>query len=286
MNRCRPLLISLFCLCLIVSCQLVDRLFNGDVLARSGKDVLYSREVLDLLPKGCSPEDSAHIIRQYIDSWATRCLLLDQAENRLSKEERNIDRELEELRTHLLVYRYEMLYVDSKLDTMITGQECQDYYQENPQNFISDTYVITCRYVGISLSSPNLQVVKKLFFSDGQDDLEELKKVCYSSADKFFCYDDWISLEDISRELGQSLSHCEDILNGSDRIIIERDGTLQMVYVTAKVSPGQVSPFSYCREKIEDIILSRRKQELLTNLERNLLNEAKSSGKLIIYKSE
>lgn len=286
MKRCGRVLILLLCLCPVVSCRLVDRFFNGDVLARAGKDVLYSGEVLDLIPKGCSPEDSAHFVRQYIDSWATGCLLMDQAENRLSKEELNIDRELEELRNQLLVYRYEMHYVDSKLDTMITEQERQDYYRENPQSFLTDTYVITCRYVGISLSSPNLQVVKKLFFSDEQEDLEELKKVCYSSADRFFCYDDWISLENISRELGESLPYCENILNGSDRIIIEKDGTLQMVYVTSKVSPGQVLPFPYCREKIADIILSRRKQELLTNLERNLLNEAKSSGNLTIYKSE
>jgi len=277
---------TLFCLFLVASCQLVDRFFKGDVLARAGKDVLYSQQVLDLLPKDCSPEDSAHIVMQYIDFWATRRLLLNQAENRLSKDELNTTRELEALRTDLLVYRYEMHYVDSKLDTMITEQECQEYYDDNPHGFVSDTYVITCRYVKIALSSPNLQVVKRLFVSDDQDDLEELKKVCYSSADRFFCYDDWISLEIIAQELGQSLSYCEGVLKESDIITMESDGMLQMVYLTGKVSPGQISPFSFCREKIADIILSRRKQELLTNLERNLLNEAKSSGKLTIYKTK
>lgn len=286
MKRLHLLSVPLVCLCLTASCQLVDRLIYGDVLARAGKEVLHSSEVLSLLPKGCSPVDSAHFVRQYVDAWATRFLLLEKAEDKLSKEDLNTDRELEELRTDLLVYRYEMLYVDSKLDTMITQEECLDYYQEHQQAFTADTYVITCRYVRISPSSPNLQIVKKLFFSDRPDDLESLGEVCYSSADKFFCYDDWISLEVMATELGRSLPWCENALKSSNRIEVANEGYLQMVYVTSKVAPGQVAPFQFCRERIEDIILSRRKQELITNLERNLLNDAKSSGKLTVYSGE
>ena len=37
------------------------------------------------------------------------------------------------------------------------------------------------------------------------------------------------------------------------------------------------------REKIKDIVINRRKQELVLSLERNLLNDAINSNKLIIY---
>ena len=52
-------------LCLSVSsCRLYDGLFNGDVVARAGKDVLYRSEVEALNISGFSPEDSAAMVER------------------------------------------------------------------------------------------------------------------------------------------------------------------------------------------------------------------------------
>jgi len=277
-------LILLALLTTMTSCRLIDRIFNGDVIARVGGDVLYEYQVAELLPKDCSPEDSAHIVRQFIDSWATQRLILRQAEQNLSKEDRNIGKEMEELRRDLLAYRYEMKYVDTHLDTLITDSECEVYYRDNAQNFTADTYIIKCRYVKIPSSSPNLDLVSKLCRSDVQEDLVELDDICFSSAEKYFRYDDqWISLSMIAPELGESLSYCEGELSRSNSLSLKKEGYVYLLYVTSRVNPGETVPLEYCQEHIREIILSRRKQELVSSLERNLLVDAKSSGFLTIY---
>jgi hypothetical protein len=49
------------------------------------------------------------------------------------------------------------------------------------------------------------------------------------------------------------------------------------------IPEGEIAPYEYSREKIKDIVINRRKQELVLSLERNLLNDAINSNKLIIY---
>ena len=48
------------------------------------------------------------------------------------------------------------------------------------------------------------------------------------------------------------------------------------------IKPGEVTPFEYNSEKIKEIIISRRKQELLLNLQRDILNDALNNNKLKI----
>ena len=103
----------------VSSCRLYDTLFKGDVVARAGKDVLYRSDIERLGINGFSPEDSIRMVERYIHAWAKDRLLLDMAESRLSKADRDVTSQLEEYRRQLLVYRYEQQYVEQRLDTAV-----------------------------------------------------------------------------------------------------------------------------------------------------------------------
>ena len=57
----------------------------------------------------------------------------------------------------------------------------------------------------------------------------------------------------------------------------------QMAFVAEMLDKGEVAPLEYCETKIKDIIISARKQNLVMELERELLDEALESGKFVIY---
>lgn len=280
----RRLTIIVVCMLALASCQLIDRVFKGEVVARVGKSVLYESEVIGLVPKNSTPEDSTHIIEQYIYSWATQQLLLSKAEDKLTKEDRNVDKELADLRRTLLVYRYEKLFVDQRLDTLITEDECEAYYKQYPQSFIASTSIVKARYVKINNSSPNLQSIKALYRSYSEDDTANLKDLCYSSADIFSDFDNaWIPVDIIAKELEEEPSACEKIFDSNNYIEKNYGGFTHLVSISERVRPGEASPYEYCVAKIREIILSKRKQELIAGLERNLLNDAISSKQLHIY---
>ena len=278
----RVLCILMLCLS-VSSCRLYDRLFKGDAVARVGKDVLYRSDIEKLNIDGFSPEDSIRMVERYIQSWAKDRLLVDMAESHLSKADRDVAAQLEEYRQQLLVFRYEQQYVEQRLDTVISESEYREFYEANPNSFVTHVPLMRGTYIKISDNSPNLNPVKSLYRARVQEDRDRLGQLCYSSAEKYYILDEWVSLAVMAEDMGMDVSELSRVLD--DRSWMERSsmGYTYLISVSAYVPTGAVAPYEYCRERIRDVILSRRKQDLITSLERNLLNDAIGSDKLIIY---
>ncbi len=271
-------------LLLLSSCQVYDRIFKGDVVARVGKEVLYVSDIKDLGIKGFSPEDSLQIVQRYVYSWAKSRLLVDMAESHLSKADRDVSAQLEEYRQQLLVYRYEQKYVQNRLDTLITEDEYLQYYQSNPESFYAQTPLIRGLYIKISNNSPNIKMIKSLYRTQNEDERDRLAELSYVSAEKSsFFYDTWMSINVLSQRLDISQGEIQSRFDSHNFMEKSYMGYTYLIYAREYISKGDLLPYEYCRSSIRDIILSKRKQELITSLERNLLNDAISSNKLILY---
>ena len=158
---------------LAVSCQMVHRvtdsaaeLFGDAVVARVGDHRLMRSELADYIPAGVSSEDSLGLAQQYIKAWAEELLFLDMAESRLSKEEQDVSKELEEYRRTLLKYRYEERYINERLDTLISDEDVRNYYQTHTDKFLLDRPLLKTRYMIIPADSRSLKKIKELMSSD------------------------------------------------------------------------------------------------------------------------
>lgn len=279
----RTLLSLLMVLCL-GSCAFIDSVLNGDVVARVGTNVLYRKDIAGLVPKGTSPEDSASIVTKYINSWAKKKILLSNAETRLSREDMDIAQELDDYRTALLVYRYEKLYLEKNLDTLISEQESRAYYDAHKKNYRSQSSLVKARFIKINTTSPQCRVVKLLYKSLKMEDLDRVSEVAGESADKYSDFNmEWTPLSIIARELGEELSVCERILKDQSYIEMEKGNFTYLVKVYDMVKAGEITPYDYNLNLVKESILSKRKQELISDLEQNLLEEALNNNKLVIY---
>lgn len=271
------------CLVLFSSCRLYDRIFNGEVVARVGTHVLYEGDIDKLNITGFSPEDSARMVTQYIHSWAKNNLLLDLAQTHLSKSDRDVEKQLEEFRQQLLVFRYEKQYVEQRLDTTFTELELIEYYEKNTSSFILTLPLVKCKIIKIAQNSPYFSQIKSLYRSPKEVDMLRLEELCYSSAEFYQLYPDWVTLDIVAQKVETDLRSCENILSNGSYSEISANGYSYLISITDIIDKGEIAPFEYSREKIKDIILNHRKQELISSLERNLLNDAIGSNKLIIY---
>ena len=267
----------------ISSCRLYDSLFKGDVVARAGRDVLYRSDVDALNITGFSPEDSARIVERYIVSWAKSRLLLDMAQSQLSKADRDVEAQLEEYRQQLLVYRYEQQYVEQRLDTAVTDQEYMDFYEANPASFVAHVPLMKGWYIKVSDDSPNLNPIKSIYRSRVEEDRDRLGQLCYTSAEKYYFFENWVGLDAVVEGTGLDVQELARVLD--NRSFIEKNflGYTYLISVDDYVPAGSLAPYEYCRERIRNHILNRRKQELIASLERNLLNDAIVSEKFVIY---
>ena len=62
----------------------------------------------------------------------------------------------------------------------------------------------------------------------------------------------------------------------------DSSGKMNVAYIEDYIAAGDRAPLEYCRERIKDIIVSVRKQTLINNLERELLDDARAKGKFEI----
>ena len=78
-----------------------SELFRGEAVAKVGNHKLYRNQLQSYIPTGVSPEDSASLAASYIKAWAEDLLLLDMAEEQLSKEDKDVSQDLEEYRREM-----------------------------------------------------------------------------------------------------------------------------------------------------------------------------------------
>ena len=273
---------------LLCGCNIINSLVHDDqVVARVGGERLYLSELNNYIPDGSSPEDSTAIALQYINSWATEHLYVRTAESRLTKEEKNVDKELEAYRRSLLRYRYEQRYINDRLDTLITQQQLEEYYASHAATLELQRPILKVRFVDIMADSPNYKEIIEKLSSEGGQALKDLDSLAYVSAPRFFDNSNtWMDAAVLAREFGTDwstmLSKLKDkyiIFNYADR------GETRAAYVFAIQTKGQ-APLEFCRAAIRDNILSERKRELLKNLEQDLLKNAQEKKVFVIYENE
>ena len=274
-------------LALLSSCSFVERVFHDRKdrpVARVGSDVLYQSHLAKLIPQGVSPEDSAKMARQYINTWAKGKLMILQAEEHLSKEAKDVTDEVAEFRQNLLSFRYEKLYIESRLDTLVTESEAKEYYEAHPALFTFPYSMVKARVIRISKRSPYYDLIKSAAGAETEEDVAALEDLCYASAEKYVDFGkNWVPVSALARELSMEPAACERELVWYRSFEKEVDGQNDLVYILGRVAPNQPSPFEYNEEKIRELLISKRKQEILSTLERELFEDAKQNGKLIIY---
>ena len=267
------------------SCRAISSfLGSDDVVAVVGSDKLLREDIEALIPKGLSPEDSLRLASQYINSWASERVYLKIAEEQLSKSEKDVTKELEEYRRSLLKYRYEQLYVNERLDTAVSAAVIEAYYESHKDKFVLERPVVKARFVNISADSPSLKPIRKLMSSGEANDLIEADSIAFSSAVKFTTWaDNWIDVNVLAREY--SMDHAAMLAKMNKRWIedVDTTGYVRLTYVSDIMQKGQIAPVEYCQENIKNIIISSRRQSLLLNLERDLLNDARENGDFKIY---
>ena len=271
---------------MFASCKAIsDFLDKGEVVARVGEAKLMMEELQKVIPNGISPEDSILLAKQYINSWALDHVYMEVAETQLSEAERDVSQELETYRRSLLKYRYEQLFVNQRIDTLVSEEQIIEFYEKNSDRFILRQPVVKARFMSIKSDSPNLKMIQKKMASTDASDVMEADSMAYLSAFKFITWDDeWIDASTLAKEFG---SESASVMSALKMGWMERKDTNEvksLAYISEIVPAGKMAPREYSAPFIKDMIISARKQMLISTLEQDLLRDARENGKLEILK--
>ena len=272
-------------LAMLASCRAISRFLHDDeVVAEVDGVMLYRSDLDEVIPAGLSQEDSVRLAARYINSWASDQVFIGIAEQQLSKSEKDVTKELEAYRKALLKYRYEQLYVNERLDTAVSEDKVQQYYNENADKFVLERPVVKARFLSISSKSPMKEQIKKKMSSSESADVLEADSLAYTAAMKFETWDGrWVDISALSGEFGMDHATLLSKRKGNWIEFTDTTGILNVAYIEAFMDTGAMAPVEYMTPVIKDLIVSVRKQELINSLEQNLLEDARRNGKYKTY---
>ena len=267
------------------SCRAISSFLSDDeIVAEAGSAKLYRSELNTLIPSNIEREDSIRLARQYINAWALDQLFLTIAEQQLSKSDKDVTKELEDYRKSLLKYRYEQLYINERLDTAVSEDNIEAYYTANANRFELSRPVVKARYLRIPSDSPALAKIRKKMSSDQAQELVDADSLAYSSALKFTTWGNrWIDVASLASEFGTDYVTVISSIKAGWVEMTDSTGVTSVAYISEMVREGGLAPLEYCTPQIKDMIISSRKQSLVTGLEQDLLKDAREKGQFVIF---
>jgi hypothetical protein len=277
-------LIILVILTAAPGCKNFEARNTENPIARVGEVYLYPSEIGELFPSKITQNDSLLILKNYVDKWIRKQLLLQKAELNLTEDQKDVSRQIEEYRTSLLIFKYEQSLILQKLDTIITPEEIEAYYNDNPSNFILDRNLVKALFIKLPRNTPNVEQFRRLYSSEKEEDVQQLESYCYQYAAKYdFFNDTWVNFTRIQAELPQTVWSPEKSLKWYKRIEQKDSVYNYFVYIRDNRVEGETAPIDYVSDNIESIIMNKRKVKFLTDMENDIFNDAMSKGEFTIY---
>jgi hypothetical protein len=275
----------IFCIIsLLIGCNNKNKKGQRIPVAEVGNVVLY----YDEMPKIIQPEnrkDSATLVQNYVNKWAKKQLLLQKAEENLSPALKNeINKQLAETRSNLVIYQYQRQMMFEKLDTVLTEVELENYYAANENSFVLGSNIVKALFIKLPLETPEISKIRLLARSNDQKDLQQLESICYQFAEKFDDFEeDWVTMDRLSVELQQSIDNEENFLKRNTFFETSDSTSVYLVSIRDYRLRSSLAPFEYVKDDIKRIIWNTRRFEFIQSLENGIYNEALKENSFKIY---
>ena len=283
MNRLPMICGMLF---LSVSCSYFQPEAVPEAIARVNESYLYKEDIKDLVAPGASKEDSAVIVRNFIDRWASQKLLIEGAEKNLNDtKQAELNKLVRQYKLDLFTRAYVEEIVKREVDTSVSQAELETYYKENKENFKTNGTLVRLRYVNLKKDNPKLETIKNKFFDFRKSD----RKFWESFALQFksFALNDtvWVEMAQVYSRLPFINPDNRDNYIVAGKSIQHPDSAdVYLVKITNVINKNQVSPFEYVKPTLKEVILNKRKLELIKKFEKEITDDAIKDRKYEIYK--
>ncbi len=254
-------------------------------VARVHNKYLYAKDLIGLVAKNTSPEDSASRVERYVNLWIRKQLIIDEASTKIDIDEAEIERKILDYRYSLLGYEYRSFYINKNLQSEVSDEEINTYYEKNLDNFPLGQNIIRGKIVKLPKEAPKTNQVPKLIKSSKSEDIEKLKDYCLTYATLYSLEDSiWIRFDDLIKNTPLAgLPNKVDFLNKTNYTEFSDDLSLYFLKINEYKISNDISPLEVVYDQIRNIIINKRKVDLAKNLEEDIYERAKNNEEFEIY---
>lgn len=272
----------IFTTLLLTSCSNISDNNSNDLIARAGENFLYQNQ----LPSFSSEQDSILRYLNYIETWAKEKILYDLSLTNLSQSKKNdLDLLVEKYKVDLYINSYKDLIVNSRIDSIVTDQEIESFYNMNIDNFKLNENLLKYRYLKVPSDNINISRIRRYIQRLNESDRDFLDSLNFQFADLKINDTMWFT----EREVISSIEFINQ-KNKSNYMRINRlyefedEQYTNYFIVKDLLKSGNIPPLSYLYDRIKSNIINQRKLNLIQNINKEILNDALKSSKYEVFK--
>tara|TARA_R110000796_G_scaffold104102_1_gene213794 strand:- start:182475 stop:183299 length:825 start_codon:yes stop_codon:yes gene_type:complete len=257
-------------------------------LARVGTSYLYKEDINALLKDNISKEDSASFVTNYINNWATKQLLLSKSKINLPEEQlKEFNQLIENYKTDLYTRAYKEALVSKSEDTIISDKELSDFYDIEKENFKLNEKLVKLRFIELSNQFLNKEDVEERLNRFNAKDLKFLDSIGIQFKKLNFNDSIWVKASRVINEIPPLTFENEDrYLKKSQFFELQDSLGVYLAKVTDVLYPNDTSPLSFIKPSIKQVLLNRRRLELIRKLETEIIDDAIKDKEFEVYEQD
>lgn len=241
-----------------------------------------------LVAEGTSAEDSILIVNSFVTRWATQLLLLDGSERNLPQTKQDAFNKLvDQYKKDLYTKAYLEALVKKSIDTVVTLDEADEFYQSNKEVFKLNDELIKFRYISIPVNAVYTDEITKRLTRFSMKDKRFLDSI--SIQFKSYSLNDsiWIKASQVSNKIPVLNSeNKKELLKKSNFIQLKDSLGLYLMQINDVRLQNDYAPLEYVKPTIKQIIINKRKLELIKELEKDITKDAIKNNQFEIYKKQ
>ena len=260
------------CAAVCFACGEMPVLPSDDVrLARVGRTELYASEVLEIMPKNTTGEDSVQFVGSYVDRWIAKQLKVQEAESMFSSSAADIEKQVEEYRQSLLIKKIEQHYLDSEM-TEISDEEIEAYYNAHKSEIRLDRTVVKGTIVSFGDKFRQKEKLMENMKSEKPAAQQEFRDMCIKNNFPLYEFKEWVDYNEFLALLPTVRTSNYDALTSKSGLQkMAAGGTQYCFMITGVLNKGDIQPLEMSRDMVKRILETQRRGEIIRSHENELL---------------
>ncbi|NCO62972.1 MAG: peptidyl-prolyl cis-trans isomerase [Flavobacteriales bacterium] len=254
-------------------------------VARVNDSYLYFDDIKDLVSKDATKEDSILVVQNFINRWATQQLFVDGAMLNLSEsQQESFNKLITQYKNDLYTKAYIEALVKRTIDTTVTDDEAKEFYEANKEIFKLNEELIKFRYVHVVENMIDFKSIEQKFKRFNPTDQKELDSI--SVQFKSYSLNDtiWIKVSQVIDKIPiMTTENKNELLKKSNFVQLKDSLGVYLMQINEVLLRSETAPLEYVKPTIEQIVINKRKLELIKELEKDITKDAIKNKQFEIY---
>lgn len=269
----------------LTSCTFFNKTDERVPVARVNDAFLYFDDIEDLVSEGVSKEDSTLVVQHFVNTWATQQLFVDGAVLNLSEEKQeSFNKLVRQYKNDLYTKAYIEALVRRSIDTVVSIDEANTYYDVNKEVFKLNEELLKFRYIHVDENMIDFDAIKTKFKRFNKGDKRELDSI--SIQFKSYSLNDtiWIKVNQVIDKISSINSENKNqLLKKSNFVQLKDSLGVYLMQINDVLLRNDTAPLEYVKSTIDQIVISKRKLELIRELEKDITKDAIKNKQFEIY---